>query len=144
MVNMSEQYSYQALIRRGFKTIFVVVIVIAALIWFLWDWEFQGLSISSIWDQTDRTLFIFSIILISTALPCVAMRWRALFPAEEKKRLSPIDMTGLLCVAFVFNFYAVDFMLSLCVSKPNSPSLFCLGRFQTLSAKPKILKLINS
>ena len=101
---MSDQYSYQSLIRRGFKTVLVVVSVIAVLIWYLWDWEFQGLSIATIWEQTDRTLFVLSIVLISTALPCVAMRWRALFPAEEKSRLNPIDMTGLLCVAFVFNF----------------------------------------
>ena len=41
-------------------------------------------------------------------------------------------------------FHAVDFMFSLCFSKLNSTSLSFLGRFQMLSAKPKILKLINS
>ena len=102
-MDMSEEYSFQSLIYRGFKTILIVVTLIMILLWSLWDWEFQGLSIGNIWAQTDRVLFLLSILLISTALPCVAMRWRALFPKEEKNRLNPLEMTGLLCVAFVFN-----------------------------------------
>ena len=88
---------------KAIQTIIFFLIILIALGFWAWDKEFQGFSLSSLWKQTDHILFFTSIIFISFALPCVALRWRALFPPEAKKESSVFMLTSILCSAFVFN-----------------------------------------
>ena len=84
-------------------TIIFFLIILAMLVFWGWEKEFQGFSLASLWKQTDHFLFFTAIVCISFALPCVALRWRALFPSEAKKESSVFMLTSILCSAFVFN-----------------------------------------
>lgn len=100
-----ETVESQAIFQRAVFTVTVIMVAMFGLIWMAWDWDFQGQSLSGIWAETDRLLFLASIVLISTALPFVSLRWAALFPREERQRLSVVTMTNLLCIAFIFNLF---------------------------------------
>jgi len=60
-------------------------------------------TLSSLWHDSNGLELIAALALISTAMPFVALRWRALFPKEFKSKSSPLYLTGILCAAFVFN-----------------------------------------
>lgn len=84
----------------------LIVLIICSAAWILWNFSVQGISLSAIWQQTDTTRFCCSVLLISLALPCVALRWEALLPPrpDSNSILDTVFMTGVLCVAFVCNF----------------------------------------
>ena len=92
----------QSIRKAIYSTIFFLLILLMLSFW-AWDREFQGFSLSQLWEQTDHSLFFTSILMISFAIPCVALRWRALFPPEAKKESSLFMLTSILCSAFVFN-----------------------------------------
>jgi hypothetical protein len=96
--------SSQKAIKKAIKLICMMFVLLAIVTWWLWDYDFQGTSLKEIWKQTDGRLFGLSLLLISCAMPCVALRWRALFPKSAKSSANPIYLTGILCAAFVFNF----------------------------------------
>ena len=102
--NTSSQNTFN-IVRRAIITISMILAAMVLLIWMVWDWDFQGQSLASIWAKTERSLFLASIVLISTALPFVSLRWAALFPKEEKAKLSIVTMTNLLCIAFIGNLF---------------------------------------
>lgn len=97
--------SPENLVQRAIITVTLILASMVLLLWMAWEWDFQGQSLSGIWSRTDRPLFLASIGLISTALPFVSLRWAALFPPEEKSRLSILTMTNLLCIAFIGNLF---------------------------------------
>ena len=93
-----------SIIQRGILYSVGLAFFVLVVVFTLWNWEIEGISLGMIWAKTNKPLFLLAIFLISLAVPCVSLRWRALFAPQDKKRLSPFFMTGVLCVAFVFNF----------------------------------------
>lgn len=69
----------------------------------LWNIELGEESLSSLWARSNKPLFIAALALISCAMPCVAMRWRALLPTENQADAKPLFMTAILSSAFVLN-----------------------------------------
>ena len=88
---------------KAVQTIILFLLILIAVGFWTWEKEFQGFSLAGLWMQTDRALFFISIVLISFALPCVSLRWRALFPPAAKRESSVFMLTSILCSAFVFN-----------------------------------------
>lgn len=88
---------------KAVQTIIFFLIILILFGFWAWEKEIQGFSLSSLWMQTNRPVFFTAIIFISSALPCVALRWRALFPSEAKRESSIFMLTSILCSAFVFN-----------------------------------------
>ncbi|MEC7986224.1 MAG: lysylphosphatidylglycerol synthase transmembrane domain-containing protein [Myxococcota bacterium] len=80
-----------------FSTIFALVIGIVAL----WKMEIQENSLANLWATSDKGYILIALALISSSIPFVGMRWRALLPNKSKH--SPLLLTGVLSAAFVFN-----------------------------------------
>ena len=91
-------------LQKGLLLSSALLLIIITVIGWLWDYEITGTSLSQLWESTDRVMFLCSMGLISVAMPCVAMRWRALFPSPANRDASPSHITGVLCAAFLFNF----------------------------------------
>ena len=100
---MKTQNAKSAL-QKGLLLSSALLILIVTVIGWLWDYEIAETSLSQLWKSTDQVIFLCSMGLISVAMPCVAMRWRALFPPPANREASPGHITGVLCAAFLFNF----------------------------------------
>ena len=89
-------------LKKGALFLLSFIFLIALGLMALWNFDFGSeKSISSIWEQASGPSIVAAMLLISMSMPFVAMRWRALL--REKKKTSPVLLTGILSAAFVFN-----------------------------------------
>lgn len=103
---MSEAQNPQNLNQSLKKGLLMTLLVLGSIgmgLVALWNIELGDESLSSLWARSDKPLFIAALGLISCAMPCVAMRWRALLPRENQSAASPLFMTAILSSAFVLN-----------------------------------------
>ena len=83
---MSEAQNPQNLNQSLKKGLLMTLLVLGSIgmgLVALWNIELGDESLSSLWARSDKPLFIAALGLISCAMPCVAMRWRALLPRGE-------------------------------------------------------------
>ena len=90
-------------LRKGIIFLIVTILAILLGVVALWRFEVEKMALEQIWNNFDPTLLLLALLLISSSMPFVAMRWRALFPHQNKKEGNPILLTGILSAAFVLN-----------------------------------------
>ena len=89
-------------LKKGAIFVLSFLFLIAIGLMALWNFDFGSeKSISKIWSQASGPSILGAMFLISMSMPFVAMRWRALL--REKKKTSPVLLTGILSAAFVLN-----------------------------------------
>ncbi len=88
-------------LKKGLIILLVTIFALIMGVIALWRMEIQENSLAELWEGSDKRYIIVALFLISSAMPFVAMRWRALLP--NKTLHSPLLLTGILSAAFVFN-----------------------------------------
>lgn len=78
------------------------VLVLAAVV--AWRTDIGRAALLDVWNRASLTALIGTVLLMSLSFPAVAMRWRALLPAEQRDQINPLLLTGIVCVAQVFNY----------------------------------------
>lgn len=98
-----DKLSFRRNIRKGLLVTFTILGSLFMGIVALWNIELGEESLSSLWNRSEKHAFLAALGLISCAMPCVAMRWRALLPKSSHASASPLFMTAILSSAFVLN-----------------------------------------
>ena len=89
-------------VQKGLLSVVLILGSLFLLVLAVWKFDIGERNIAFI-AQCDKTEMFLAFALISLSMPFVALRWRALFPKEEKNKSSFFYMTGILSVAFVCN-----------------------------------------
>ena len=90
-------------LRKGIALLLATILSIVIGMVAFWRFEIGELSLQSIWADANYGFLSLALLLISSSMPFVAMRWRALFPKAQKSQGNPILLTGILSAAFVLN-----------------------------------------
>ncbi len=99
---MSEQPDTSRAVRRGLLMVGVALAAILLSVLALSKTDIAAEEIELLWEGANGPLLITSLLMMTLAMPLLALRWRSLIPGGEK--VGVLGLTGIFSAGLLLNY----------------------------------------
>ncbi len=98
----AEGVARKGAVRKGLLMVGVALAAILLSVLALSKTEIAADEIATLWEQANAPLLVTSLLMMTLAMPILALRWRALIPGGEK--VGVFGLTGIFSAGLLLNY----------------------------------------